>query len=63
MALSSGAKHFKEIQRSIPSITPLVLSKELTETELNKFVERNIDDGMPLQITYHMMVQSSDNAR
>ena len=52
MALSSGAKRFKEIQRSIPSITPRVLSKKLRELELNKFVERDIDDGMQLQITY-----------
>ena len=52
MALSSGAKRFKEIQRSIPSITSRVLSKKLRELELNKFVERDIDDGMQLQITY-----------
>lgn len=57
MALSSGAKRFKEIQRSIPSIAPRVLSKELRELELNRFVERDIDDGMQLQITYRMMAQ------
>ncbi len=54
IALSTGPKRFKDIQRAVGGITPKVLSKELRELELNEFVERKVYDTIPVQITYEL---------
>ena len=58
VALSTGPKRFKEIQRSVEGITPKVLSKELRELELNEFIERQVFDTIPVQIFYELTPHS-----
>lgn len=54
VALTTGPKRFKDIQRSVEGITPKVLSKELRELELNEFIERKVYDTIPVQIIYEL---------
>jgi Predicted transcriptional regulators len=54
VALSTGPRRFKDIQRAVEGITPKVLSKELRELELNEFVERKVYNTIPVQITYEL---------
>ena len=54
VALSGGARRFKDIQRDLETITPKILSKELKELELNGFVERKVFDTTPVTVTYEL---------
>jgi len=54
MALTDGEMRFKDLQRALGEITPKVLSKELKEMELNKFVERIVMPTKPVTITYRL---------
>lgn len=54
VALLNGPQRFKDIQRSLKTITPRVLSKELRELELNDFVTRRVYDTVPVSITYEL---------
>lgn len=50
--LLNGIKHFSDFQRSIPKITPRMLSKELKELEINGVVSRTVYDSIPVTIEY-----------
>jgi DNA-binding HxlR family transcriptional regulator len=52
IALMSGPKRFKDLQRSLNEITPKILSKELKELELNEFVTRTVYDTSPVTVEY-----------
>ena len=52
IALSSGAKRFKDLQRSLEEITPKILSKELKELEMNEFVTRTVYATSPVTVEY-----------
>ena len=54
IALSSGTKRFKELQRSLDDITPKILSKELKELELNEFVTRTVYATSPVTVEYSL---------
>lgn len=54
VALSSGPKRFKEIQRTLQEITPKILSRELKELESNEFVERHVCPSSPMSVTYRL---------
>lgn len=54
MALTDGEMRFKDLQRTLGEITPKILSKELKEMELNKFVERIVKPTTPVTITYKL---------
>jgi DNA-binding HxlR family transcriptional regulator len=54
IALSAGAKRFKELQRSLTDITPKILSKELKELELNEFVTRTVYATSPVSVSYEL---------
>lgn len=47
-------KRFSEIQKTIPNITPRMLSKELKELELNGIVSRNVYDTTPVLVEYEL---------
>ena len=51
-SLCNGNKRFREIERSIPGITTRMLSKELKDMELNKFVNRIVFPDTPVLIEY-----------
>lgn len=48
-SLASGISKFREIQRSVPGITPRMLSRELTILEINGFLTRKVN---PDSMTY-----------
>jgi DNA-binding HxlR family transcriptional regulator len=47
-------KKFSEIQRTIPKITPRMLSKELKDLELNGMVKRTVYDETPVSVEYEL---------
>lgn len=47
-----------DIQCSLKTITPMVLSKELREPDLNDFVTRRVYDTVPVSITYELILYS-----
>jgi DNA-binding HxlR family transcriptional regulator len=53
-SLKLGRKRFKEIQRSIPGITPKMLSKELKELEINELAQRFVYDTKPMTVEYEL---------
>jgi len=53
-SLKLGRKRFKEIQRSIPGITPKMLSKELKELEINDLAQRFVCDTKPMTVEYEL---------
>lgn len=59
IALSEGSKRFNDLQRTVTGISAKVLSNELKELELNGFITRHIDTGMPVVITYELTPYSA----
>lgn len=54
LALREGPKRFTELQRTIETITPKLLSKELKELEMNEFVLRRVYARMPVLVEYEL---------
>jgi DNA-binding HxlR family transcriptional regulator len=52
ISISSGNKRFREIERSIPKITPKVLSKELKDLEEYQLIKRAVYDEAPVIVEY-----------
>lgn len=49
-----GKKRFMKMERSIPIITPRMLSKELKELELNGIVKRTVYNTTPVTVEYEL---------
>ena len=54
VSLRNGNNRYREIARSIPSITFRMLSKELKEMEQNKLISRKVYEDMPVLIEYSL---------
>lgn len=52
LALSEGARRFKEIAKEVPDITDRMLSKELKELEANQLVNRTVLSSFPPVVEY-----------
>ena len=52
IAVSSGNKRFREIERSIPKIPSKVLAKELKDLEIHQLLKRTVFDTSPVLIEY-----------
>ena len=52
VSLRNGNNRYREIARSIPSITFRMLSKELKEMEQNKLISRKVYEDTPALIEY-----------
>ena len=52
VALLEGNKRFKEIEATVPKITPKVLAKELKDLEQHQLIKRAIFDEYPVRIEY-----------
>lgn len=52
VSLRNGNNRYREIARSIPSITFRMLSKELKEMEQNKLISRKVYEDTPVLIEY-----------
>lgn len=49
-----GKQRFKELERTIPKITPRMLSKELKELEINGIVKRSVYNTTPVTVEYEL---------
>ena len=54
VSLDSGPRRFNEMQRVIEGISAKVLSAELKDLELNGFIQRKVDTGMPVVVEYEL---------
>lgn len=50
--LKDGAKRFSELKRLIPGITEKMLMQQLRELEKDEIVNRDVQLGTPLKVTY-----------
>ncbi|MBF9221970.1 winged helix-turn-helix transcriptional regulator [Hymenobacter ruricola] len=55
VALSTGTRHFRGLERSVPGISTKVLAKELKELEAHQFIERTVHPGPPVVVDYHVL--------
>lgn len=53
-SLTQGKKRFKEIERSMPGISPRMLSKELRDLEMNKMITRTVYNTIPATVEYEI---------
>ena len=51
-AIMQGNHRFKEIERSIPKISPKVLAKELKDMEMHQLIKRVVHEEYPVRIEY-----------
>ncbi len=51
--LRDGAMRFNELSREV-GISPRILSKELTELQMNGLIERVVSDTKPVTVTYEL---------
>jgi DNA-binding HxlR family transcriptional regulator len=54
IALFNGPQRFRVLQRSLGTITPKVLTKELKDLELNEFVTRTVYPTTPVTVEYEL---------
>lgn len=52
IAMFSGHRRFREIERNIPKLTSKVLAKELKDLEEHKLIKRTVYDGTPVLVEY-----------
>lgn len=52
VALLEGNKRFKEIEATVPKITPKVLASELKELEQHQLIQRDVYNEYPVRIEY-----------
>ena len=53
-SLVAGKKRFKEIERTVPGLTPRMLSKELKELEVNGIITRTVYNTIPVSVEYEL---------
>jgi DNA-binding HxlR family transcriptional regulator len=51
-SIMQGNRRFKEIERSIPKISPKILSKELKDMEEHQLIHRITHEDYPVSIEY-----------
>jgi DNA-binding HxlR family transcriptional regulator len=55
VAIRLGHQRFREIERSIPSISSKVLAKELKDLEVHQLIRRTVQEGPPVLVTYELL--------
>lgn len=55
VALSTGTRHFRGLERSVPGISTKVLAKELKDLEAHQFIARTVHPGPPVVVEYHAL--------
>ncbi|MCF6524870.1 helix-turn-helix domain-containing protein [Streptomyces sp. JJ36] len=53
-ALMNGPGHFAELRRSVPGISERMLSDRLSELAVLNLVEREVEPGPPLRVSYRL---------
>lgn len=54
VSLMLGNKRFKDIESSVPKITPKVLAKELKDMEQHQLIKRTVHTSYPILIEYSL---------
>jgi DNA-binding HxlR family transcriptional regulator len=49
-----GKQRFRELERSVPGITPKMLSKELQDLEMNRLIVRRVLNTKPVTVEYEL---------
>lgn len=52
---SSGKQRFGALERSVPGITPKMLSKELQDLEMHRLISRRVLDTKPVTVEYELL--------
>ena len=55
VALATGHQRFRELERSIPGISSKVLAKELKDLEQHQLIQRTVQEGPPVLVTYELL--------
>lgn len=53
-SLMSGPVHFSDLRRTVPGISERMLSDRLTELQAAALVIREVHEGPPLRVAYHL---------
>ncbi|MBF9069450.1 winged helix-turn-helix transcriptional regulator [Streptacidiphilus fuscans] len=53
-SLMSGPVHFSDLRRTVPGISERMLSDRLTELQTAALVVREVHEGPPLRVAYHL---------
>lgn len=61
-AMLAGAERFTEIRRAVPGVTDATLSARLKELCARGFVERVVEPGPPVSVSYHLTEVGRDTA-
>ncbi|NML63909.1 helix-turn-helix transcriptional regulator [Hymenobacter sp. RP-2-7] len=59
VALLSGARHFRGLERSVPGISTKVLAKELKDLEAHQLIQRTVHPGPPIVVVYEALPYAS----
>lgn len=54
VSLMLDNKRFKDIENSVPKISPKVLAKELKDLEQHQLIKRTVHDSYPVMIEYSL---------
>lgn len=52
--LSGGQKHYCDLQRAVPDLSDRVLSQRMKELETDGIVNRTVDTGSPVRVSYSL---------
>ena len=55
-ALTDGAKRYAELGKAVPGLSDRLLSQRLRELEEEGLVERRVEAGTPVRVTYSLTV-------
>ena len=55
VALLTGTRHFRGLERSVPGISTKVLAKELKDLEAQRLIVRTVHPGPPVVVDYSVL--------
>ena len=59
-ALTDGPLRFGELTKAVPGVSDRLLSRRLRELEKEGLVEREVDAGSPVRVTYSLTEAGAD---
>jgi len=59
-SLSDGPRRFGELARTIPGLSDRLLSQRLRELEREGLVEREVEPGTPVRVTYALTEKGAE---
>ncbi|HZJ28948.1 MAG TPA: helix-turn-helix domain-containing protein [Solirubrobacterales bacterium] len=59
-ALIEGERRFAELSRAVPAVSDRLLSTRLRELETEGLVERLVEPGTPVRVTYRLTPKGAD---